>query len=322
MKCNFGIAGIAYAVGEHSVDARQFASAMAEQGLDFPPYGAETLQRTSRGSLDLAVEACAALFAEGDFDPARIDCILYCHSRIPDIFGVNNGTDLAARLGLPSRRVIEVSYSCVGVMGMLEQAQMLFSAYPGFENILLVTSDRAPNDFNFINIYSHGAAAALLQRTAPLQVLYNDVRNDGRFARLIPAVGGSSAPDHVDLFKNAYPDDLPSLVQEFNVATKTIGVSQYQDALDALNLAPERIGKTITLNISRTLLIKAMEKQGVAEDNLFLDNVPRLHHIGGADILINLKDYLETKPRAEYIRLYALGLGHFWGTSILQATTV
>ena len=116
---------------------------------------------------DLAHDAAAKLFREGDVDPADVDTLLYC-TQSPDYFLPTTACLLQNRLGLPiTSKAFDFNLGCSGfIYGLATAGAYIASGIA--RKVLLLCADTytryiRPDDRTARTVFGDGAAAVLLE---------------------------------------------------------------------------------------------------------------------------------------------------------------
>lgn len=316
---SFGVLDISYVLGENKVPISDFINKMKNEDIDCNIFGVSEIRRTDKAPLQLATEACEDVLKRNSMTINDIDLIIYSYSFFQDKFGVPPSPELSYRLGDGRKKVIDIYQACNGTIASFEQAHLFFSTYKDVENILLVTADRIPREYNLACCLSHGAAAAILNRTAPLRVISLKIKSSGKFCDLMPIQEGAIDPDNVNLRKYNLPKN-PKLFTDFKIEELKILRKLLTDSLKELSIEIHDIDQFVTLNLGNYIIEDTAKVLKIDSSKVFCDNILN-GHIGSADSLINLKDYTsKIEIKGKMMCLIASGTGHFWGMAYLMGS--
>jgi 3-oxoacyl-[acyl-carrier-protein] synthase-3 len=308
-----GIAGIAYALPEATVDVE----ALAGSGLIESPaavmrgFGFDRVHVSDRPADELALQALAELLHANDVDPESIDALFYAGA-VPESHRVGAATGHlhgfcypAARLqyecGLTRAAVIGVGQAgCAGLMSAVALAADHLRANPGARRVLCVSADvlppGAPREIIY-NLVSDGACALLVDRGAE--------RN--RLLAYRQATKGYywNAAERNELVAAYFPT-ARSLVLE---------------TLAGLGLAAADVALVVPHNVALRSWQILLPLVGIDGDRLFADNIAAKGHVIAADNFINLKDAADAgrvRP-GDRLLLFTFGFGAHWACLVLEA---
>lgn len=267
--------GPRYALGEiesqHTsiVGLRERAEELRLQ-FDAGLWGWGTFHRTERDLEQLAVDAGTASLRAAHTDPASIDALFVCSTRVPGrsedhgrfmqrvIAGIGLG-------GVPAYG--QTLNRCTNLLVALGLAGAL-AATGRHRRILCVTTDRVAGEAERLStfaLYSDGAAACVVSAE-------EDGVVDGY--RLVAC---DSVQDNASLDgSNQISADL---ARELN-----------DRLLTPRGLKLGDIAGLMHNNLFKPLVVMKERQAGFAQEQLYLDNIPRIGHCFAADPLINLAD--------------------------------
>ena len=147
---------------------------------------------------DLGVKAC--LEALGDFDPARLDLVVYCGSEYKDYYLFNAAACVAKRIGAVNANAFEIHNLCSAGVWSLKVIKSMMQVDPELRYVLLFTASKETDVVDLTNQrtrfmfnFGDGAAAALLKRDADKNViLETKMITDGGFANDVAVYGVGS----------------------------------------------------------------------------------------------------------------------------------
>ncbi|UQA92147.1 3-oxoacyl-[acyl-carrier-protein] synthase III C-terminal domain-containing protein [Streptomyces halobius] len=232
-------------------------------------WGWGNVRLTDESLETLAVRSGLAALNAAGTAPSSVDCLVLCSTEFPGgprthgqfVETVMSGLGLgnAAFTGITLNR-------CTNLLVGLRTAQALVAA-GHHRTVLVVTTDRITDESvrmeNFA-LFSDGAAAVLVSDAPQGQDSYE-------------IVAGASAQETRALeWTNEISSDLARAVNE--------------RILDAADMKIGDIDGVLHPNLYKPIVALKERQAGFTQEQLFLDNIPRLGHCFAADPLINLAD--------------------------------
>lgn len=268
------IDSIAYAVGEsrHAYnDMPDFADRLAANNLpDLPAvFGWGVYHRTAQDTLALGMAAASQSLQQADVDPATVDVVMICSSRIPgteqDHIAMN--VSLVRQLRLIRAFPIGVTLcNCACFISAIAMASEWVSRDPS-KTILVITADKLYDEhlrMHKFALLSDCAASCLVRASAP-----------GGYRILGHQFSISQSP--VD---NNLGQDDTALETDF-----LGGLARTTD------LTVADFTRVFTSNLFKPISSLRARRLGFSQRQLHLDAVPRFGHCFAADAFINLLDF-------------------------------
>jgi 3-oxoacyl-[acyl-carrier-protein] synthase III len=237
--------------------------------FDADLWGWGTFHRTERDLEQLAVEAGTASLRAARMDPSTIDALFVCSTRVPGR-SEDHGRFIQrviAGIGLGEVPAYGQTLNrCTNLLVALGLAGAL-AATGRHRRILCVTTDRVADEAERLSpfaLYSDGAAACVVS-----------AEEDGVDGYRLVAC--DSAQDNATLDgSNQISADL---ARELNDRLLTPRGFKLGDVSGLMHN-----------NLFKPLVVMKERQAGFAQEQLYLDNIPRVGHCFAADPLINLAD--------------------------------
>jgi 3-oxoacyl-[acyl-carrier-protein] synthase-3 len=232
-------------------------------------WGWGCVHRTERDVAELAVRTGRRTIAAAGCDPAGIDALVLCSTRIPGGPATHGSLvgGIAAGLGLDGASFYGLTlHRCANLLAAVELADRLVVAGV-HRRILVVTTDRVGPDDSRVEpyaLFSDGAASCLVS----------------------DAPAGDSC---WEVTATASAHDLTALDWTNPISADL--ARQVNATLEARSgIAPERVRAVMHANLVTPLVAMKERQAGFTAAQLHLDNIPRVGHCFAADPLINLVD--------------------------------
>jgi 3-oxoacyl-[acyl-carrier-protein] synthase-3 len=266
--------GVSYVLGEREVghaDIPRLPELAAAFGLVPNPglWGWGTVRATRRDLADLAADTARATLRAAGVD--RPDALVLCSTRLPADHGAFMAAVLA-RIGADIPFYGQGVNQCVNLLAALDIARS-FVISGRYRTVLVVTADavaEGADPMSQFALFSDGAASCLVAAD-PFAA------NSGDETGSYEILGCAAAQDAAALDGTGQiSSDLAREVNDRLLAPPGLKLG------DVTALAH--------LNLFKPLLVMKERQAGFREDQLYLDNIPRIGHCFSADPLINLAD--------------------------------
>ena len=202
-------------------------------------------------------------------------------------------------LGLTNAFIFGSTLSkCSNLSTALELASALIKAN-AYKNVIVVVADKYNIDINRIMqsneaVLSDGAASLLLSKNkGTFKLKHLEIKND---------IG------HINKTYNLF-DFLKSTATNVNSLWENLKLKQDGTI----------INKFFTGNYNLLVQRSLVGQLKIPKSKFYLDNIPKIGHVFSADVLINLKHYLEQEPSSKGAHYACFTIGYFrWGLFILE----
>ncbi|GLU34937.1 3-oxoacyl-ACP synthase [Trinickia caryophylli] len=268
------IDAIAYAVGESTYPYREipdFAALIAANNLpDLPAiFGWGVYHKTARDVQALGLSSARQTLEKADMDPARVDFVMFCSSRIPgtevDHIGMN--IEFIRSLGLTRAFPIGVTLSnCAAFIGAIAMASEWVSRDPS-KTVLVITADKLYDERLRMHKF------ALLSDCAASCLVRHPTRTGYRIA------GHQFSISRSPVSNNLGQDD-------HELETRFLA-----DLFASTGLEKHDLRGVLTSNLFKPISSLRGRRLGFSQHQLYLDAVPRFGHCFAADAFINLLDF-------------------------------
>lgn len=266
--------GTSYVLGEQEVgyaDIENLPALAATFGLapDAGLWGWGSIRATRRDLADLAADAGRGTLIAAGAEPSSVDALVFCSTRIPSPAD-EHGTFLAkvltgAALGdIPCYG--QNLNRCANLLAGLDVAAA-FVRSGRYRRVLVITVDAVAEDgpaMSQFALFSDAAASCLI--TA-----------DPGEAESYELLACASAQDTTAMDPaSQISSDLAHTVNDLLLAPPGLKLGD--------------VTALMHLNLFKPLLVMKERQAGFREDQLYLDNIPRIGHCFAADPLISLAD--------------------------------
>lgn len=268
--------GASYVLGEESrgyADIPGLPELAASFGLMHDPdlWGWGTIRSTSRGLADLAADAGRQTLLAAEVDPAAVDALVLCSTRVPGPAEGHGG--LLARvltgIGLGDLPFYGQNLNrCVNLLAGIDVARAFVLA-GRYARVLVITVD------------------AVADGAAPMSQFA--LFSDAAASCLISASPGPSAAESYEVLGCAAAQETASLDWTSQISSD-LARQVNKALLGPAGLSLGDVAALLHVNLFRPLLVMKERQAGFREDQLFLDNITRTGHCFAADPLINLVD--------------------------------
>lgn len=311
MMCDVGLDGLSYYIPPASISVDEYGAMHGltdERVRQYRDVQGVTLFKDAQGetATEIALKAAKRLMATQAIDPGEIDALILYHTRFfTSVEPVLLVGKLAQELGL--RRAVSFSVwgqFCVSILSAIRVARNMIRA--GSANVvLLVGTDTFLGSYlreiDGITLQGEGGSAFLLRKNHPSNRLVAlATRTDGSLYK-----GTCVSRDEYARFDLVY----------FLSMTRVI-----QQTLAAAKLTLDDIRLIIPHNVNRAGWERIVRQLKCPASKLFGRNIPRLGHMFGVDLIVNLADALETGAigTGDRALLATAGMGANWGCAIIE----
>ena len=238
--------------------------------IDADLWGWGTFHRTERDVEQLAIDAGAASLRAAQVDASSVDALFVCSTRVPGR-SEDHGRFMQrviTGIGLGDVPVYgQILNRCTNLLVALGLAAAL-AAVGRYRRILCITTDRVADEAERLSafaLYSDGAAACVVSAED------DDVVDGYRL------VACDSVQDTVTLDGgNQISADLARALNDRLLQTRGLKLGDVSGLMHN--------------NLFKPLVVMKERQAGFAQEQLYLDNIPRIGHCFAADPLINLAD--------------------------------
>jgi 3-oxoacyl-[acyl-carrier-protein] synthase-3 len=276
---------------------------------------------------DLAVAAAERLLADHDVDPESIDAVVYFGSTWKDYAVWQAAPWIAHRIGATNAFAIEFDHVSYGTPVALRLCRNYLVAEPELRRILAVAASRESYLLDYENERSRfmfnfgdGAAAALVERDAPNEILGSHAVTDGSLSLQVKVrSGGSVEPAWTaDGDGRHFLDvDDPGAMKERLDATSLANFAAVAEgALERSGLSLADVSLVCGIHMKRSMHDLVLERLGV-------DRAPYLDdtgHMSGVDPLLALDRAARAGQvtKGDIVLLLAAGTGYTWAATVLR----
>jgi len=273
---------------------------------------------------DLAVLAAERLLAEAEFDPKKLDVVLYYGSMYKDYAIWQAAPHIAYRLGATNAFALEYDNVSHGTSIALRVARDLLRAEDELKNVLIVAACRESYLLDYTNersrfmfSFGDGAVAGLLRGDAERnEVLGAHTITDGSYSLQVKVPGGGSVdPDGYRFLDVADPASMKGGLDQVSLPNF---VAAARGAAERSGLTLEQVAFVCPLHTKRSMFLALLSELGMREDQaVYLDDTG---HMSGVDPLLGL-DRAVRDGRVhdgDAVLLLSAGTGYTWAASIVR----
>jgi len=269
--------GASYVLGESEVgyaDIPDMAELAAEFGLALNPglWGWGTVRNTRRDLADLAAATGRATLRAAGIEPASVDALVLCSTRIPGPADDHGSfmADVLTGIGVGDIPFYGMSLNrCVNLLAGLDVANA-FVTGGRYRHVLVITVDAVAEGAAGISqfaLYSDAAASCIM----------------------CPDPGPPGAADSYEILGCATAQDATTMAATSQISSDLARAVNDQ-LLEPPGLKTSDIAALLHLNLFKPLIMMKERQSGFRPGQLYLDNIERLGHCFAADPLINLVD--------------------------------
>lgn len=273
----------------------------------------------------------AAWQALGDFDPEKLDMVVYCGSEYKDYYLFNCAAKIQHDIGAKNATAFEVHNLCSAGVWSLKILKSMMIQDPDLQHVLLVSSSKEGDLINyqdsqsrFMFNFGDGAAAVLLERGLNENIILESAMiADGQFSTdvCVPGVGCVNMDSILEMPpENRYLKVMniqsmkerldPITLGNFNkVIARAAGKSGY-DAKDINFIAP--------IFMKRSILTQILSAFDLTEENSFV--LEEYGHCQSADCFISLMEGVKTRrlKQGDLAVMVAAGTGYTWAATAVR----
>ena len=241
----------------------------------------------------------AAKRALTNFDPLRLDMVVYCGSEYKDFYLFNCAAAIQEGIGARNAVAFEIHNLCsAGVWGLKVLKSMMLQD-PSLQHVLMVSSSKEGDLINykdsasrFMFNFGDGAAAVLLERGLRENVILESAMiTDGQFAKdiSVPGVGCQNFAnfDHMppgDKYLRVM--DIKNMKERLDPVTMDNFISVVARAADRSGFGRDHIDYLAPIFMKRSILGHLLGRFGLTEDQTFV--LEEYGHCQSADCFISL----------------------------------
>lgn len=266
---------IRYSLGERArsyFEAPHFEEKRRSYGLPNVPdlFGWGTYYATELPVAKLAIDAAARTLEAAEVRPADVDVVLFCSVNF-----LSEGRSLyqtvLSSLGLTRAFPMGITLNdCTMLPSAVELARSLTVA--GHANVLIISANRIEDEsYRLMNyaLFSDSAVSCLVQRGSGrgYEILASELMSQIRSAKKTDGL------DDEGLYRAAH-----------------------ERFMQKVQAPVERFERVFCNNLFSPIVKIKEGRLGIRENQLFLENIPRVSHCFAADPLINLSDCCARQP--------------------------
>ena len=273
----------------------------------------------------------AARQALGDFDPEKLDMVVYCGSEYKDYYLFNCAAKIQHGIGAKNATAFEVHNLCSAGVWSLKILKSMMIQDPDLQHVLLVSSSKEGDLINyqdsqsrFMFNFGDGAAAVLLERGLNENIILESAMiADGQFSTdvCVPGVGCVNMDSILEMPpENRYLKVMniqsmkerldPITLGNFNKVIARAAGKSGCDAKDINFIAP--------IFMKRSILTQILSAFDLTEENSFV--LEEYGHCQSADCFISLMEGVKTRrlKQGDLAVMVAAGTGYTWAATAVR----
>lgn len=273
----------------------------------------------------------AAWQALGDFDPEKLDMVVYCGSEYKDYYLFNCAAKIQHDIGAKNATAFEVHNLCSAGVWSLKILKSMMIQDPDLQHVLLVSSSKEGDLINyqdsqsrFMFNFGDGAAAVLLERGLNENIILESAMiADGQFSTdvCVPGVGCVNMDSILEMPpENRYLKVMniqsmkerldPITLGNFNKVIARAAGKSGCDAKDINFIAP--------IFMKRSILTQILSAFDLTEENSFV--LEEYGHCQSADCFISLMEGVKTRrlKQGDLAVMVAAGTGYTWAATAVR----
>lgn len=277
----------------------------------------------------MAVEA--AKKALKDYDPKKLDLVVYCGSEYKDYYLFNCAAKIQNEIGAINANAFEIHSLCSAGVYSLKILKSMMLCDENINNVLLVSSSKETQIVNYKNHntrfmfnFGDGAAAVLLQKGLDRNViLETHMISDGRFSEDVGVFGVGCK--NFNIGKDIkYEDrflDVPN-IQDMKKKLDPITLNNFnsviEESLKRSGYKNKDLNFIAPIFMKRSILNNILSKFDLSEENSFV--LENYGHCQSADAFISLTegDRLGRLKDGDIAVLLGAGTGYTWAATAIR----
>jgi 3-oxoacyl-[acyl-carrier-protein] synthase-3 len=327
-----GIRSIGTYTPEEIRDSHHIAEASGiPQEVIREKFGIKQVHKAAPGESvsDMAIKAARA--ALGEFDPARLDMVVYCGSEYKDYYLYNCAAKIQWEIGAVNANAFEIHSLCSAGVYSLKVLKSMMLTDPDLKYALLVSSSRESDlinykdsDSRFMFNFGDGAAAVLLEKGLACNVVLETAMiTDGSFADDV-SVPGIGSKNFCSFSSMAYEDrflrvaDIGKMKERLDPITLDNFIRVVTQAAVKSGYGKEEIGFIAPIFMKRSILETILAHFGLTEENSFV--LEDYGHCQSADTFISLQlgKRLGRLKDGDLAVLVSAGTGYTWAATAVK----
>lgn len=291
-------------------------------------FGIKLIHKAGPDETVSAMAVQAARQALGDFDPARLDMVVYCGSEYKDYYLFNCAAKIQHALGAKNAAAFEIHNLCSAGVWSLKVLKGMMLHDPDLKHVLLVSASKEGDLINyqdsqsrFMFNFGDGAAAVLLERGLDENIILESAMiADGQFATdvCVPGVGCVN----MDGILNMPPEnrylkvmDIQSMKERLDPVTLGNFNRVIMQAAQKSGYGSKSIGFIAPIFMKRSILNQMLAAFDLSEENSFV--LEEYGHCQSADCFISLMEGVKSGrlKDGDLAVMVAAGTGYTWAAT-------
>lgn len=273
----------------------------------------------------------AAKRALKDFDPKKLDLVVYCGSEYKDYYLFNCAAKIQHKLGAVNANAFEIHSLCSAGVYSLKVLKSMMICDDSLNNVLLVSSSKETQIINYKNQNSRfmfnfgdGAAAVLLEKGYNKNViLETHMISDGQFAEDVAVfgIGCKHFKKHRDIkYEDKFLNvpNIQSMKERLDPITLNNFNTVIAESVKKSGYKSDDISFIAPIFMKRSILMNILEKYNLTEENSFV--LEEYGHCQSSDAFISLMEgYKKGRLKdGDIAVLLGAGTGYTWAATAVR----
>lgn len=278
---------------------------------------------------DMATKAAEKVLK--NFDPLKLDLVVYCGSEFKDYYLMNMAAKIQDSIGAKNANAFEIHSLCSAGVYSLKILKSMMLCDPDINNVLLVSSSKETSIVNYKNEKSRfmfnfgdGASAALLQKGYSKNViLETHMITNGGFAEDVAVynIGNNNIRD----FKLKEDGEImldvkdpQSMKERLDPITLNYFSTVIEKSIEKSGYTNKDIDFIAPIFMKRSILEMVLEKFDLNEENSFV--LENYGHCQSADAFISIVEgeKLGRIKDGDLIVMLGAGTGYTWAATTIK----
>jgi len=273
----------------------------------------------------------AARRALGDFDPLKLDLVVYCGSEYKDYYLFNCAAKIQQAIGAVNASSFEVHSLCSAGVYSLKILKSMLLQDDSIRYALLVSSSKEGDLINykdsesrFMFNFGDGAAAALLEKGIDRNIiLESKMISDGRFADdvSVPGVGCKNFSNFMNMAAEDHylrVMDVNNMKERLDPITLDNFVAVIDGAARKSGYDPRKINFIAPIFMKRSISNYILGQFGLGDENTFI--LEEYGHCQSADAFISIQEGEKCGRlrQGDLVVMVAAGTGYTWAATAVK----
>ncbi len=272
---------------------------------------------------DLAAKAALKLFKEIDFNPLKIDAIIFA-TATPDNLIASTACNFQTKIGARNAFAFDISAACPGFLYALIIADSLLKN-DRINYVIVVGAETLSRYVDWFDrstcvLFGDGAGVILLKKQSKKnKIIAWDLGSDGSLRELLIMPGGGvSFPFSLEALEKRMCYIKMKGREVFKNAVLKMQEST-EKVIEMAKIKPSEIDWVIPHQANIRIIEALRERLGVPKEKVYV-NIEKYGNTSAASIPIALREMLEKKllKNGQIILMTSFGAGFTWGTVLME----